>query len=80
MITMIIELKNVSQATFGSLREGDVFRAIFDGDPCIAMKINYSEDTCGDGINAVDLSDGEWFYLTDGFKVEPLKAKLVVDE
>ena len=76
---MIIEIKNASRVAFGSLREGEVFRAIFDGDPCIAMKINYSEDTCGDGINAIDLSDGEWFYLTDDYKVEPLKAKLVIE-
>lgn len=76
---MVIEVNGVKQTTFGSLKDGDVFRVVFEGcNPVIAMKINYSEDTCGDGINAVDLADGDWFFVSDGYKVEPLKAKLII--
>lgn len=63
---------------FDELKVGDVFIESYEGDEIIQMKT----ELVGDGYapyNAVELVDGEMYYIEPDVEVRPVRAELIIN-
>ena len=72
---MKITYKNDVIPCFKNLKKGEVF--LYENDPAMKLEEMYdSNDNC---LNAINLRDGELFYIGDYKNCIPLNCELIVN-